>query len=101
MCIPVANTRVFAAPAGADRAAEHEVACLEERDVGVDELGRAVDGDGFARQRRGVDFERAREETCIRGDLVAFGDLEYVAGNEVAGFDRSAGAVAHHRGALR
>ncbi len=88
-------------PARAVRAAEHEVARLEERDRRVDQVGGAVHGHGFAGQRRRVDLERARQQACVGGDLVSFGDLEDVAGHELARRDRSPSTVAYHRRPLR
>ena len=61
--------------AGADRAAEHEIAGLEvRRRRGVVELGRTEHRQRLAGQRGDVELDGAVEQTGIGGDAVALGD---------------------------
>ena len=81
--------------ADAARAAEDEVACLDQRPGRVDELGRPVHRLRLAGERGEVDLERALQEACIGRDRVALLDHDHVAGHERARLDPLLPAVAH------
>ena len=82
-------------PLGHVRAAEDEVARLEERRM-VKELGGAICRERLARQHREVDLERALEQTRVSRDPIARFEQEHVAGDELAGIDLAVMALAHH-----
>jgi hypothetical protein len=72
-------------PGGAGRAAEHEVGKFDEHGIGTGRRasGRSIDRCGFAGQRGRVHLDVAGDQSGVRGDPVALGDLEDVPGNEI------------------
>jgi hypothetical protein len=81
---------------GRDRAAEDEIACLEERAL-ISELGRPVGGERLPGQHREVHFERALEQAGVRRDPVARCEDEHIARDEAPGVYLTPAAVPHDR----
>ena len=76
--------------ADAGRAAEDQLACLEQRAGRVGELGRAKDRLRLPRERRHVDLDRAFEQAGVGRDPIPLGQEQHVARNELARVDRLA-----------
>ena len=79
------------------RAAEDEVARLDQRACRVVELGCAVDGLGLSRQRGQIDLERSVDEASVDRDAIALVEYHDIARHEAPGLDLQRLSVSNRR----
>ena len=79
------------------RAAEDEVACLDQWACRVVELGCAIDGLGLTRERGEVDLERSVEEAGVDRDAIPLLDHHDIARHEAPRLDLERMSVADRR----
>jgi hypothetical protein len=87
--------------AGAERAGEDEVLCLQRRRRGCGALGATRDRLRLAGQRRHVDLHSSRDQARVGRQPVALGEQQQVARDQHGRVDLDQDARAPHAGARR